>query len=73
MQFKSWRMSKRNVDPFTGQCRIFNNSSLRKLARAIRRGQVPEERMFIIETAKDKMKRRPLKYLNRAARLRAMG
>jgi hypothetical protein len=61
---------KYRKDPFTGSCKIVNNSSLRKLARALRRGKVPEERMFIIETAKDKVTRRWKKYLNKAARLR---
>jgi hypothetical protein len=37
--------------PFKGAVRIFPNSSLRKLARAIRRGMVPPERQFIIDEA----------------------
>ncbi|PWT89993.1 MAG: hypothetical protein C5B54_07985 [Acidobacteria bacterium] len=68
-----WKASKRSVDPFTGECRVFNNSSLRKLARAIRRGKVPEPRMFIIETALDKAKRHPEKYLHRVARVAKYG
>lgn len=37
--------------PFKGRVRIFGNSSLRKLARALRRGLVPPERMRIIDQA----------------------
>lgn len=34
-----------------GKVRIFPNSSLRKLARAMRRGKVPDEHQVIIDTA----------------------
>lgn len=37
-----------------GDVRIFANSSLRKLARAMRRGKVPSERQFIIDEAMKK-------------------
>jgi hypothetical protein len=66
----SWYSSKHHKDPFTGDCKIVSDSSLRKLARAIQRGKVPEERMFIIETAKEKAQRRQKKYLNKPAKLR---
>ena len=37
--------------PGEGKCRIFANSSLRKLMRAARRGMIPDERMQIIQEA----------------------
>ena len=37
--------------PFEGLVRIFNNSSIKKLGRAMRRGKVPPERAFIISQA----------------------
>lgn len=36
---------------FEGRVRIFDNSSFKKLARAMRRGRVPPERMGIIARA----------------------
>lgn len=39
------------VKPMEGEVRIANNSSLRKLARAIRRGKVPDDRQQIIDLA----------------------
>jgi len=46
------------------------HSSLRKLKRAIRRGQVPEEIQFKIEQAQIRAVHRRKKYLNRGARER---
>ena len=46
-------MSKRN-EPFKGNIRIVRNSSLRKLARAMRRGKVPDERQVVIDLAQKK-------------------
>lgn len=49
--------------PVYGKCRIFANSSLRKLVRAARRGNIPGPRMFIIEQARkraDERARLPL-------------
>lgn len=37
--------------PFEGKVVIAYNSSLRKLARAIRRGKVPDDRQQIIDSA----------------------
>jgi hypothetical protein len=37
--------------PFKGEVRIFENSSLRKLMRAARRGKIPPERLGIIKRA----------------------
>jgi hypothetical protein len=37
--------------PFEGAVKIGPNSGLRKLARAMRRGMVPDERQVIIDTA----------------------
>jgi hypothetical protein len=48
---RNWRQSKRTRDPFTGDVKIARNSSLRKLARAMRRGKMPQERQFIIDQA----------------------
>jgi cob(I)alamin adenosyltransferase len=69
----NWRPSKEKNNPFEGKCVLAKNSSLRKLARAIQRRTVPEERMFVIETAKERAQKRHLKYLNQAARLRLSG
>jgi hypothetical protein len=38
-------------NPFRGEVKIIKHSSFRKLARAMRRGKVPQERQFIIEQA----------------------
>ena len=37
--------------PFKGEVKIGAHSSLRKLARAMRRGKVPDERQVIIDAA----------------------
>jgi hypothetical protein len=55
---RNWRQSKRTRDPFTGDCKIARNSSLRKLARAMRRGKVSDERQFIIDEAMKTARRR---------------
>lgn len=34
-----------------GKCRVFANSSLRKLMRAARQGKMPAERQFTIDAA----------------------
>ena len=60
---RNWTLSKRSKDPFTGDCKIANNSSLRKLARAMRRGKVPDERQVIIDNAMASAQRRWSKYL----------
>ena len=59
---RNWTLSKRSKDPFTGDCKIANNSSLRKLARAMRRGKVPDERQVIIDNAMAQARRRIGKY-----------
>ncbi len=51
-------------DPFRGEVRIFRNSSLRKLARAMRRGKVPSERQFTIDEAMKRAAKRWAVYLN---------
>jgi hypothetical protein len=45
------RVSKHKAKPFKGRVRIADNSSLRKLMRAARRGLVPSWRMQIIHNA----------------------
>ena len=59
---RNWRQSKRSRDPFEGDCKIVRNSSLRKLARAMRRGKVPDERQVIIDNAMAQARRRIGKY-----------
>jgi hypothetical protein len=55
---RNWRSGKYSAEPFTGECKIVRNSSLRKLARAIRRGKVPDERQVIIDEAVKNANRR---------------
>lgn len=55
---KNWRSGKHAAEPFTGDCKLVRNSSFRKLARAMRRGKVPEERQFIIDEAQKNASRR---------------
>ena len=55
---RNFRQSKRNKDPFTGDCKIASNSSFRKLARAMRRGKMPDERQVIIDEAMKSARRR---------------
>ena len=45
------RSLTKRCKPMQGLVRIFDNSSLRKLMRAARRGQLPAERLEIIERA----------------------
>ena len=59
---RNWKQSKRNRDPFTGDVKIGQYSSLRKLARAMRRGKVPDERQVIIDNAMAQARRRIGKY-----------
>ena len=59
---RNWWQSKRGKPRFTGDVKIAQNSSLRKLARAMRRGKVPEERQFIIDEAMKTAQRRRAKY-----------
>ena len=49
-------------EPMKGRVRIFANSGLRKLKRAIRRGMVPPERQVIIDNAMANAARRRDKY-----------
>jgi len=44
--------SKHRRPPFKGKVRLTRDSSVRKLARALRRDMVPPERMVVIEQAK---------------------
>jgi hypothetical protein len=67
--WRNWRSGKRN-DPFEGKCTIAENSSMRKLKRAIRRGKVPSERMLKIEEAMKMAIKRKDKYVNSHARER---
>lgn len=55
---KNWRSGKHSAESFTGEVKIGQYSSLRKLARAMRRGKVPEERQFIIDEAQKNASRR---------------
>jgi hypothetical protein len=48
-------------EPWKGKVRIFPNSSLRKLKRAMRRGMVPDERQVIIEQAEKNANARKLR------------
>jgi hypothetical protein len=56
------------IKPGEGKVRIFPNSSLRKLARAIRRGKIPDERQVAIDVAMRKAAERRRFYLHSAAR-----
>jgi hypothetical protein len=51
---------KYKPNPFEGRVRIDRYSSIRKLARAMRRGLLPEDRAFTIKMAEDnaEMRRR---------------
>ena len=51
---------KRNR-PFKGNVKIGEHSSLRKLARAMRRGKVPDDRQVIIDTAMEKAAKRQVR------------
>lgn len=64
----NWWQSKRNKPRDTGDVKIRRDSSLRKLARAMRRGKVPDERQVIIDNAMASAQRRWQKYLNKGAR-----
>lgn len=57
--------------PGFGMVRIFPNSSLRKLARAMRRGKVPSERQVVIDMAVSKARDRRHAYLNSSPNKRA--
>jgi len=48
--------------------KLARNSSLRKLARAIGRGEVPPERQFIMDEALKKAHQRAKVYWNRKSR-----
>jgi hypothetical protein len=50
--------------PFKGKVRIFDNSSLRKIMRAARRGKIPPERQVLIDTAVKRASERRAAYLN---------
>lgn len=53
-----WALGKYARKPFQGELKIDKYSSFRKLARAIRRGRVPEERQFVIDEAEKTARRR---------------
>ncbi len=59
-------MSKRRK----GEIRIEQFSSLRKLMRAARRGQIPSERLVVIQAAVRRALQRSLKYRNYNATVR---
>jgi hypothetical protein len=54
--------SKHRKPEFTGNVKIGQYSSLRKLKRAMRRGKVPDERQVVIDEAMKSAKRRMEKY-----------
>lgn len=58
----------RRSKPFKGDVRIFDNSSLRKLMRAARRGKIPAERLGLIARATTRAAAREDAYLNASAR-----
>lgn len=58
-------------DWIPGMVRVARNSSLRKLARAIRRGTMPAERIGVIERAIERAAKRKDIYLNSSIRKRA--
>jgi hypothetical protein len=47
-----------------GKCRIFANSGIRKLQRAMRQGKVPDERWVLITAAAERAEQRYGAYLN---------
>jgi hypothetical protein len=57
-------MAHRNI-PGKGKVKIGKFSGLRKLMRAARRGLIPSERMFIIQTAERKAASRLLRRMSR--------
>jgi hypothetical protein len=59
---RNWLGGKHSKYPFTGDCKITRYSSLRKLARAMRRGKVPDERQVIIDNAMANAHRRAARY-----------
>ena len=54
--------------PFKGEVKIGPHSSLRKLARAMRRGKIPPEREVIIDTAMRSAAKRADLYMHSMAR-----
>jgi len=64
----NWWQSKKRREHDTGDIKIRQYSSLRKLARAMRRGKVPDERQVLIDNAMASAQKRWLKYLNKGAR-----
>lgn len=50
--------------PFKGRIKLTADSSFRKLARALRRGKVPSERMGVIDHAMARAAKRRDVYLN---------
>jgi hypothetical protein len=61
-------MSK-NARTFRGPVKLNNQSSLRKIMRAFRRGQLPSEHLGIIERAIESAEKRRLVYMNSAQRV----
>lgn len=57
--------------PFKGKVKIGAHSSLRKLARAMRRGKVPDHRQVIIDMATARGRGRSEVYLNSSPAKRA--
>ena len=53
-----WALGKYARGPYQGELKITRYSSLRKLARAIRRKRIPDERQFIIDEAMKNAQRR---------------
>lgn len=45
------RLTSKRAEPFKGKVLIGPHSSFRKLARALRRGKVPDERPVVIDEA----------------------
>lgn len=54
------KKSKHSAKPGEGKVNIDQHSSLRKLARALRRGVVPDDRMFLIVEAQSSANERLL-------------
>lgn len=51
-------------DWIPGKCRVFANASLRKLMRAARQGEMPDERQVLINAATERAAARSAAYLN---------
>lgn len=69
---KTQRKCKHGTPPGSGWVRITEQSGLRKLMRAARRGRVPEERIGVCVAAMESAAERPGAWLHRVARERAI-